>query len=92
MTGSVVAANSILAACTPPPEEPASGVPSPTDVGTAAEATATLDKPTVTPGQTTKLSINAVNFFGPPAANRNYETEVSVSPKYFSPKKPEFEF
>jgi uncharacterized protein YfaS (alpha-2-macroglobulin family) len=51
------------------------------------KVTATLDKPTVTPGQTTNLSINAVNFFGPPAANRNYETEVSVSPKYFSPKK-----
>ncbi len=45
VTGSLLAANSILAACTPPPEEPASGVPSPTDVGTAAEATATLDDP-----------------------------------------------
>lgn len=46
-----------------------------------------LDKPSVGPGQTTTLSVNAVNFFGPPAAKRNYEGEVQVSPRYFSPKK-----
>lgn len=51
------------------------------------KVTTKLDKPAVAPGQTTKLSINAVNFFGPPAANRNYETEVQVSPRYFSAKK-----
>jgi uncharacterized protein YfaS (alpha-2-macroglobulin family) len=51
------------------------------------KVTAKLDKPTVSPGQTTKLAINAVNFFGPPAANRNYETEIQVSPRYFSAKK-----
>jgi uncharacterized protein YfaS (alpha-2-macroglobulin family) len=51
------------------------------------KVTAQLDKPNVTPGQTTRLSVNAVNFFGPPAANRNYEMEVQVSPRNFSPKK-----
>ena len=35
---------------------------------------ARLDKPFLRPAQTTTLSINAMNFFGPPAANRNYET------------------
>ncbi|WP_315817465.1 alpha-2-macroglobulin [Paraflavitalea speifideaquila] len=48
---------------------------------------AKLDKPFLTPGQTGTLSINAVNFFGPPAANRNYEAEIQVKPRYFSPKK-----
>ena len=28
-----------------------------------------------------------MNFFGPPAANRNYETEIQVKQKYFSPEK-----
>jgi uncharacterized protein YfaS (alpha-2-macroglobulin family) len=32
------------------------------------------------------LDIHAVNFFGPPAANRKYETEIQVSQKYFSSK------
>ncbi|WEK35731.1 MAG: MG2 domain-containing protein [Candidatus Pseudobacter hemicellulosilyticus] len=48
---------------------------------------ATLDKPFLTPGQSASLAISAQNFFGPPAANRNYETEIQVSPKYFRPKK-----
>ncbi|MEP7258775.1 MAG: MG2 domain-containing protein, partial [Flavitalea sp.] len=48
---------------------------------------ATLDKPFLVPGQTARLSINAVNFFGPPAANRNYEAEIQVRSKFFSPKK-----
>src|SRR6185503_4092062 len=51
------------------------------------KVTTKLDKPNVSPGQTANLSINAVNFFGPPAANRNYETEIQVSPRYFSAKK-----
>lgn len=35
-----------------------------------------------------KLSVNAKaeNFFGPPAANRNYEMEMSLKRKYFAPK------
>ncbi len=47
---------------------------------------ATLDKTTLQPGQSSSLSINAMNFFGPPAVNRNYETEIQVKQKYFSPE------
>lgn len=45
-----------------------------------------LDKPFLNPGQSANLSINAMNFFGPPAANRNYETEIQVKQKMFSPE------
>ncbi len=48
---------------------------------------AKLDKAFLRPGETANLSISAVNFFGPPAANRNYETEIQVKQKYFSPEK-----
>ncbi|WP_205513685.1 alpha-2-macroglobulin family protein [Longitalea arenae] len=51
------------------------------------KVTAKLDKNALEPGQTAVFSINAVNFFGPPAANRNYETEIQTSAAYFSPKK-----
>ena len=44
-----------------------------------------LDKPFLQPGESSNLSINAMNFFGPPAANRNYETEIQVKQKTFSP-------
>ena len=44
VTGSLIAANSILAACTPPPEETATSVAPPIDSPTA-EAVATLDDP-----------------------------------------------
>lgn len=46
-----------------------------------------LDKPFLKPGESTILSINAMNFFGPPAAFRNYEMEVQVKQKTFSPEK-----
>lgn len=46
-----------------------------------------LDKQALRAGQSATLSINAMNFFGPPAANRNYETEIQVKQKYFSPEK-----
>ncbi|HEY1871690.1 MAG TPA: MG2 domain-containing protein, partial [Chitinophagaceae bacterium] len=46
-----------------------------------------LDKDFLKPGESTKLDISAVNFFGPPAANRNYECEIQVKQKYFSPGK-----
>lgn len=46
-----------------------------------------LDKPTLRPGESTELSINAMNFFGPPASNRNYEMEIQVRQKYFAPEK-----
>ena len=48
--------------------------------------TTKLDKPFLLPSQTTTLSINAVNFFGPPAANRNFETEIQVKQKSFRSK------
>lgn len=46
-----------------------------------------LDKKFLRSGDVAKLSINAMNFFGPPAANRKYETEIQVKQKYFSPEK-----
>jgi uncharacterized protein YfaS (alpha-2-macroglobulin family) len=46
-----------------------------------------LDKPSLRPGESSNLTINAMNFFGPPAANRNYETEIQVRQKSFSPEK-----
>lgn len=48
---------------------------------------AKLDKPFLKAGQDVTLNINAVNFFGPPAANRNYEAEMQVRQKYFGSKK-----
>ena len=51
------------------------------------KVTAKLDKPILAPGQSANLSVNAVNFFGPPAANRNYETEIQIRQKAFYPKK-----
>jgi uncharacterized protein YfaS (alpha-2-macroglobulin family) len=48
---------------------------------------AKLDKPFLRPGEKSNLSIKAMNFFGPPAANRNYETEIQVRQKAFSPEK-----
>lgn len=57
------------------------------------KVTAKLSKPFLRPLDETTLSINAVNFFGPPAANRNYETEIQVSQKQFAPKNfPDYEF
>ena len=46
-----------------------------------------LDRESLKPGEAATLSINAVNFFGPPASNRNYETEIQVKQKYFAPAK-----
>ncbi len=57
------------------------------------KVTAKLDKPFLRPSETSELDINAVNFFGPPAANRNYEVEVQVRQKSFSAKKfPGYDF
>lgn len=49
--------------------------------------TARLDQLVLQPGITTTLQLNAINFFGPPAANRNYETEIQLRAKTFNPKK-----
>jgi uncharacterized protein YfaS (alpha-2-macroglobulin family) len=46
-----------------------------------------LDKEFLRSGDVAKLSVNAMNFFGPPAANRKYETEIQVKQKYFSAEK-----
>ena len=51
------------------------------------KVTAKLDKLSLQPGETTNLTVNAVNFFGPPAANRNYECEIQVKQKSFNPIK-----
>jgi len=49
--------------------------------------TAQLDKNILAPGDGAKFSINALNFFGPPASNRSYECEIQVKKKAFNPKK-----
>src|SRR5690606_38217139 len=51
------------------------------------KVTTRLDKKELKPGQSASLTINAVNFFGPPAANRNFETEIQVKQKQYSAKK-----
>ncbi|WP_336517412.1 alpha-2-macroglobulin [Pollutibacter soli] len=38
------------------------------------------------PGDSASLQITAVNLFGPPAANRNYEYEMQLSQKTFRPQ------
>lgn len=55
------------------------------------KVSAQLGKPFLTSGDSTMLRINAVNFFGPPAANRNYECEIQFRQKYFSPTDTKFE-
>ncbi|HEY4336048.1 MAG TPA: MG2 domain-containing protein [Puia sp.] len=50
------------------------------------KVTAKLDKPFLEAGDVSKLDIHAVNFFGPPAANRNYECEIQVKQRAFNPK------
>jgi len=51
------------------------------------KVTTKLDKNFLRPGESAALNIAAVNFFGPPAANRNYECEIQVKPKNFLPEK-----
>ncbi|RYY14381.1 MAG: alpha-2-macroglobulin family protein, partial [Chitinophagaceae bacterium] len=51
------------------------------------KVTARLDKNLLAPAEPVSLSINAVNFFGPAASNRNYEAEIQVKSKYFQVKK-----
>jgi len=46
-----------------------------------------LDKSFLRPGESATIDISAINFFGPPAANRNYECEIQVNQKYFSAEK-----
>jgi uncharacterized protein YfaS (alpha-2-macroglobulin family) len=51
------------------------------------KVSATLNREILEPGQAGVLNINAVNFFGPPAANRKYELEVQLRSSTFNPKK-----
>jgi uncharacterized protein YfaS (alpha-2-macroglobulin family) len=51
------------------------------------KVTAKLDKEFLRPGEDSRLSIHAVNFFGPAAAGRNYECEIQVKQKAFSSRK-----
>ncbi len=46
-----------------------------------------MNKASLKPGESSVLDINAMNFFGPPAANRKFETEIQVKQKYFAPEK-----
>ncbi len=46
-----------------------------------------LSKTSASPGETINLNLFARNYFGPPAAGRNYETEIQVERKSFNPKK-----
>lgn len=48
---------------------------------------AEMDKASLRPGEKGRLAVNAMNFFGPPAAGRKYETEIQVKQKAFSPEK-----
>ncbi|MGZ5222229.1 MAG: MG2 domain-containing protein, partial [Chitinophagaceae bacterium] len=45
-----------------------------------------LDQAFLKPGTISNLQLNAMNFFGPPAANRKYETEIQVRQKNFAAK------
>lgn len=57
------------------------------------KVTTKLDKAFLRPGDGASLFINAINFFGPPAANRSYETEIQVKQKAFVAKNfPGYEF
>ena len=51
------------------------------------KVTAKLSKEILVVGDSTSIDINAVNFFGPPAANRNYECELQFKQANFSPLK-----
>jgi alpha-2-macroglobulin len=51
------------------------------------KVTARLNKEFYEPGNTAELKIQALNFFGPPAANRNYECEIQLKQKNFIVKK-----
>ncbi|MCX6233365.1 MAG: MG2 domain-containing protein [Bacteroidetes bacterium] len=57
------------------------------------KVTALADKQEYRSQEDIKLDINAMNLFGTPAANRNYETELQISQKRFTPKEfPDYTF
>src|SRR6185437_8906494 len=50
------------------------------------KVTAKLDKPFLEAGDVAHMDVHAVNFFGPPTANRHYECEIQVKQRDFNPK------
>ncbi len=46
-----------------------------------------VDKTEYKPGETIAIDLSAENFFGPPAANRNYQIELSTKQSSFYPAK-----
>jgi len=51
------------------------------------KVTTKLDRPFLEAGDVSRLAIHAMNFFGPPAANRNYECEIHIRQRSFNPSK-----
>ena len=49
------------------------------------KVTAKLSSEEAKVGEAMEVGVNAVNFFGPPAANRSYEMDFSTKRKYFAP-------
>lgn len=50
------------------------------------KSTLTTDKSSYYLTDKVSATLEAVNYFGPPAANRNYDIDLSLNRKYFSPK------
>lgn len=48
--------------------------------------TAGFEKASYDPGEDIRMTIQATNLFGPPAANRNYEVELQLQARVFQPK------
>ncbi|WP_299248798.1 Ig-like domain-containing alpha-2-macroglobulin family protein [uncultured Cytophaga sp.] len=51
------------------------------------KVTATVNKPELVLSENLVTNLQAMNLFGPPASNRNYEVELSLTRKYFSAEK-----
>ncbi|WP_158546174.1 alpha-2-macroglobulin family protein [Adhaeribacter pallidiroseus] len=51
------------------------------------KVTATLNKLSFSAGESVITKLTALNLFGPPAANRNYEVQLSLKKKLFEAKK-----
>ncbi len=53
----------------------------------------TMDQKKLVPGQKGNIHLRAENYFGPPAANRNYEVEIQLKETVFQAKKyPNYHF
>ncbi|MEJ8755391.1 alpha-2-macroglobulin [Pontibacter sp. H259] len=57
------------------------------------KVTSTLNKTAFVPGDNLIVNLTAQNLFGPPAANRSYEVQLSLKKKTFEPKNyPDYTF